>query len=254
MKIFFEEIWRAISDFKFYKEVKNFNAGKSVKYILSIVFLITLALTIRYSHGMGKGINAVADWMKKNLPVIEIKDGTASVNAEQPYKIAQDDFTVILDTTGKTTSLDGYKKGVLLMKDKVVYKENEVKTETYKLADVKALKIDENFMNSIRKNAVWIIFPFVLAGVYLYLTIARFLQILVFSLVTIFASAITKTQLTYKQIFNIGAYAATASMLLGGVVALFMRIIPGMTWVYCGLYVAYLIMGLLNCKDSKIAA
>ncbi len=249
MKTFFEEIWRAISDFKFYKEVKNFPAGKSIRYILSVVFLITLALTVRYSYGIGKGVNIAADWMKKNLPVIEVKDGVAIVDAEQPYKIMQDDLTVILDTTGKTTSLNGCKKGILLMKDKVMYKESEAKTEIYNLADVKTLKIDENFMNSIRKNAVWIVFPFMLAGVYLYLVIARFLQILAFSPITIFVSAVTKIQLTYRQIFNIGAYAATASMLLGGAAALLMRIIPGMAWVYCGLYAAYLTMGLLNCKD-----
>jgi hypothetical protein len=177
--------------------------------------------------------------MKKNLPVIDIKDGVASVDVEQPYKITQEDFAMIIDTTGKTTSLDGYKKGILLMKDKVIYKDSEAKTEIYSIADVKALRIDENFMNAIRKNAVWIIFPFMLLGIYLYFIAARFLQILVFSLITIFASAVTKIQLTYKQIFNIGAYAITPSMLLGVIAALFMKVIPGVAWVYCGIYIIF---------------
>lgn len=250
MKQFFEEIWKAISDLKFYKEVKNFPVGKSIKYILSIVFLISLVLTIRYSYGIGKGLDIALEWMKKNLPVIEIKDGTAAVIAEQPYKIVQDDFVVILDTTGKTTSLDGHKKGMLLMKDKVIYKESESKTEIYSLAEVKALRIDENFMNAIRKNAVWIMFPFLLLGIYLYLIVARFIQILIFSLITIFASAVTKIQLTYSQIFNIGAYAITASMFFGAVAALFLRVIPGVGWVYCGVYAAYLTAGLLNSKEA----
>ncbi|MDD5680389.1 MAG: DUF1189 domain-containing protein [Candidatus Omnitrophica bacterium] len=251
MKQFFDEMWKAISDFKFYREVKDFSAGKSTKYILSVVLLISLVLTVRYSYGMGKGLNIAVEWMKKNLPVIEIKDGAAVVSAEQPYEILQDDFAVILDTTGKTTSLDGRKKGILLMKDKIVYKENESKTEIYSLADIKALRIDENFMNAIRKNAIWIIFPFLLLGIYLYMAIARFIQILLFSLITIFASAVTKVKLTYSQIFNIGAYAITASMLFGAVAALFLKVIPGAGWVYCGMYIVYLATGVLNCKEAQ---
>jgi hypothetical protein len=136
------------------------------------------------------------------------------------------------------------------MKDKVLYKESDVKTEIYNLADVKSLKIDQNFMNTVKNNAVWIIFPFMFAGIYIYLAVARFLQIFLFSLVTIFTAAVTKTQLTYAQIFNIGAYAVTASMILGGIVALFMRVIPGIGWVYCGMYIVYLVMGVLNCKEA----
>ena len=250
MRIFFEEIWRSISGFKFYKDVKSFSVGKSIKYILLFILLISLVLTIRYSYGFGAGLNIAVEWMKKNLPVIEIQNGIASVDVEQPYKVSQDDMVVIIDTTGKTSSLDGYKKGVLLMKDKVLYKESDVKTEIYNLADVKSLKIDQNFMNTVKNNAVWIIFPFMFAGIYIYLAVARFLQIFLFSLVTIFTAAVTKTQLTYTQIFSIGAYAVTASMILGGIAALFMRVIPGIGWVYCGIYITYLVMGLLNCKEA----
>lgn len=249
MKTFFGEIWRAISDFKFYKDVKSFSVGKSIKYVLSFILLISLILTIRYSYGFGAGLNIAAEWMKKNLPVIDIKNGIASVDVEQPYKVSQDDMVVIIDTTGKTSSLDGYKRGVLLMKDKVLYKESDAKTEIYNLADVKNLKINQNFINTIKNNAVWIILPFMFAGIYIYLAVARFLQIVVFSIITIFAAAVTKTQLTYTQIFGIGAYAVTASMILGGIAALFMRAIPGVGWVYCGIYTIYLVMAIMNCKE-----
>jgi hypothetical protein len=251
MKTLFEEMWKAVSDFKFYKTVKDFSPGKSAKYILSVLLLISLALTMRYSYGLSKGLGLAAEWMKKNLPVIDIQNGTASVAAEQPYKISQDDFVVIIDTTGKTDSLEGYKKGILLMKDKVVYKDSEAKTEIYSLADVKALRIDQNFMDLVRKNAVWILFPFLLAGIYLYLTAARFLQILVFSIITIFVSAVSGIKLAYGQIFSIGSYAVTASMILGGAAALFLTPIAGLGLAYCGIYIAYLTAGVLNCRETQ---
>lgn len=250
MKIFFEEIWKAISEFRFYKDVKNFPVWKSIKYILSFILVISFILTVRYSYGLGKGLNIAVEWMKKNLPVIEIQNGTVNVDVEQPYTISKDDMVVVIDTTGKTTSLDGYKSGILLLKDKVLYKESAAKTEIYSLADVKSLRIDENFMNMVKNNAVWILFPFMLAGIYIYLVIARFLQILAFSLLSIFVAAVAKIQLTYGQIFNIGVYAVTASMLFGAAAALFMKAIPGVGLVYCGAYAVYLVTGLLNCREA----
>lgn len=249
MKIFFEEIWKAVSDFKFYKEVKQFSVGRSFKYILSLILLVSLVLSIGYSFALSRGLDIAIKWMKKNLPVIEIQNGIASVDVEQPYKIEQDDFAVIIDTTGKTTSLDDYKKGVLLMKDKVVYKEGGAKTEIYNLADIKSLRIDENFMNVVRKNATWILFPFILVGTYLYLIVARLLQIVIFSVITIFASTVSKARLEYREVFNIGVYAVTLSTILGGIAALFMKQIPGFGLIYVGIYIAYLVAAVMNCKE-----
>lgn len=250
MKAFFTEAYKAVSDFKFYKTVKNFSSGKAFKYILSLVLFVSLALSIRYSFLLGKGLDMAMVWMKKNLPVIEIQNGAASVHAEEPYKMTEGDFAVILDTTGKTTSLDEYKRGVLLMKDRVIYKESEMKAEIYKLADVKSLRIDENFMKAVQKNAVWIVFPFILLGIYIYLTIARLLQAVIFSLITIFAAAVNKVQLAYSQIFSIGIYAVTLSTLLGAVSALFLKGIPGMGWIYAAIYITYLVMAVVNCKEA----
>ena len=250
MKTFSKEAWKAISDFKFYKEVKNFSLGRSFKYLLSFVFIITLVLSIVYTVMLSKGLNIAADWVKKNLPVIEIQNGVASVKAEEPYKITQDDVTVILDTTGKTTSLDDYKRGILLLKDKVVYKESNAKTEIYSLAEIKSLRIDENFMNAIKKNAGWIMFPFMLLGIYIYFVAARLIQVLLFSIVTIFVSAVGKVQLGDGQILSIGIYAVTLSMLLGAISALFMKPIPGFGWIYAAIYVAYLVGAVMNCKET----
>lgn len=249
MKAFFEEIWKAVSDFKFYKEAKKFPVGKSFKYILSLMLLISLVLSIGYSFALSKGLDAAVKWMKKNLPVIEIQNGAAKVDVEQPYKIEQDEFAVIIDTTGKVTSLDGYKKGMLLMKDKVIYKESETKTEIYNLADIKSLRIDENFMNAIKKNAAWILFPFILVGTYLYLAIARLFQVVIFSVVTIFASTVAKARLEYKEIFNIGVYAVTLSTILGAIAALFVKQIPGFGFVYAAIYITYLVAAVMNCKE-----
>ncbi|MBL7072000.1 MAG: DUF1189 domain-containing protein [Candidatus Omnitrophica bacterium] len=250
MKEIFKEAGKAISDFKFYREVKDFKPSKPLKYIFTLILVITLILTIRFSFDFKKGVNIAADWALQNLPPIEIQNGVASADVKQPYKIMDEDLALIIDTTGEVTSLDGYERGVLLMKDKLVYKENEVKTETYNLSDIDTLRIDENFVNAIRKNALWMIFPIILIGAFITACIAKFFQIFIFSLVSIAASTILKIKLTYKQLFNIGVYAITPSYILGALLALFGLRVPIFGVIYSGLYIAYLIVAVQRCKDA----
>ncbi len=254
MKAFFQEIAKAVRDFKFYKDVKDFQISKSMKYIFLLIFLITLVLTVRYSYDVRRGLDIAVDWAKINLPVIEIQNGVASVDVKQPYRVEEEGFTLIIDTTGEVTSLDGYDKGILLMKNKLVYKEGDVKTETYDLSNVAALRIDENFMNVLSKNITWILFPFMLIGMFLYFCVARFLQIFIFSIISLAASSITNVKLRYKQLFNIGVYAITPSAILGGLLALFGIQLPLFGLLFAGLYIAYLIMAIMACKETPSTA
>lgn len=249
MKGFFLEIKKAVSDFNFYKEVKDFEISRSLKYIFALIFLLTSVLTIRFSFDFKRGVNIAADWALQNLPLIEIQNGVASADVQQPYRIEEDDFALIIDTTGEVTGLDGYERGILLMKEQLVYKESAVKTETYSLSDIDALRIDENFVNAIRKNAVWMMFPIMLIGAFISSVIAKFFQIFAFSLISIAASTMVKVKLIYKQVFNIGVFAITASYVLGALLALAGLQLPLFGFVYAGLYITYLIVAVKICKE-----
>jgi len=249
MKGFFQEIKNAVSDFNFYKVVKDFDISRSVKYIFSLILLITLVLTVRFSIDFRKGVNLAADWALVNLPPIQITNGVASVEAKQPYIIEEEGFGLVIDTTGEVMDLNAYERGILLMNDRLFYKESDVKTETYSLSDIDSLVIDENFINSIRKNAVWILFPIMLIGAAISASIAKFFQIFAFSLISIAASTMVKVKLTYKQLFNIGVFAITPSYILGGLLTLIGLQLPLFGIVYSGLYIAYLIMAVKTCRE-----
>lgn len=251
MKTFFQEITMAVTDFKFYKRVKDFQMSKGIKYIFSLIFLITLILTIRYSYDVKKGLNLAVDWANQNLPVIEIQNGIVKTDVIQPYRISEEDFTLIIDTTGGVTSLDEYETGILLTKNKLFYKANTGKTEIYDLSGVESLRIDENFMNTLKGNITWILFPFMLLGIFIYSSIARFIQVFLFSLISLGASSASGIKLNYKQLFNIGVYAITPSMALGALLAFFAVRLPAFWLIYSGLYVIYLIMAILKCKEKS---
>jgi len=247
---FFKEIGKTITDFKFYNRVKGFRLSKAMRYIFSLILLITLVLTIRYSYDFKKGLNVALDWAKKNLPPIEIQNGIVNVNVQQPYKVTEEGLALIIDTTGQINSLDEYGKGILLTKDKIIYKESEIKTETYKLSNIQSLRIDENFMNALRKNALWILSPLMFVFTYVGFCFARFIQILLFSIFSLATSSIVNAKLSYKQLFNIGIYAITPSVILGALLALLGIQLPLFWILYSGLYIIYLIISIINCKEE----
>ena len=254
MQAFFQEIANSIKDFKFYKEAKDFKLSRAMKYIFSLILLITIAVTLRYSYDFKKGLNLAVNWAEQNLPLIVIENGIAKTDVIQPFRVSEEDFTFIIDTTGGVTSLDEYERGILLMNDKVVYKESDIKTETYSLSNVQSLRIDETFIKALRKNALWILFPIMLVAAYIGFCIAKFFQILFFSMLSLATSSITGTKLSYKQIFNIGIYALTPSAVLGALLAILGIQLPFFGIIYCGLYIIYLIMAVRSCKEKPIPA
>jgi len=253
MKAFFNQIHRSANDFKFYNEVKNFSLSETLKYIFLLVLLVSFAVTVRYGFAAQRGMNILAYWANKNLPVINIQNGLATVDAQQPYKIAIEDGVLLLDTTGQTTSLDGYGKGMLLTKDKLLLKQNEAKTVVYSLSKVKSLRIDKNFFDMLKRYLPWAIAPFMLIGLYIYFCIARFLQIFLFSILAFLISALIKAEISYGKVFNICVFAITPSMLLGAMAAFLMKPIAFFGLIYSALYIIYLVIGIVNAKERPAA-
>jgi len=84
---------------------------------------------------------------------------------------------------------------------------------------------------------------------YIGFCVARFLQILLFSIISVATSSIANIKLSYKQLFNIGIYAITPSTILGALLIILGLRLPLFGIIYSGVYIIYLIMAILNCKE-----
>lgn len=250
MREFFQEVIRAVSDFKVYRKIKDYKMMQSVKYLLSLVLVITVLLSIRFTLDARKGLNIAVEWARTNLPPIDIQNGIVNVDVKQPYSISTDEFTLIIDTTGEVTSLEGYERGILLMRDSMLYKESDMKTETYSLSSIDSLRIDERFLNSARKNLLWVIFPIMFFVMYISFLIARVSQVLLFSVISLIAVSMGQAKLEYRQVINIGVYAITPSTLLGALLGFFGLNLPHFWIIYSGLYIIFIVMAILNCKEA----
>ncbi len=253
MKGFFEEIRKAVSDFTFYKEVKRMPVSRAIKYLLALLLVTTVLLSLRLTVDMNRGLGVASRWMDENLPVITIAEGEVEVDVKQPFILEEEGFVLIIDTTGQISNLDDYEQGLLLTKNSVLYRESDVKTESYSLKDIRALTLDSQFVRGFQKSLPFVVFPLMVILIYIYFFIARLLQILIFSLASLVIASITRNELSYKEIVVIGVFALTPSTLLGALFPILGIQIPFFNILYSGIYVIMLVMAITNCKESEVS-
>lgn len=251
MKNFLSFFWQSISDFNFYKKVINFKGVTVFKYLLILLFIASILISLGVSKKMHGVVNEAGGWAIENLPVIVITDGIVSVDTHMPFRIKKEDFEIIIDTTGKTSSIDeSAKQGILLTKHKLIYKQSETQTNTYELSKVKKLILDEETIERWKKNAFRAAFPLIFIASFVYYAIAKTFQILLFSLLPLIISGAKNLELKYPQIFKISAFSLTLPFMLAAVVEVFFFKVKFFYILFVLIYAVYLIKGTLACRDK----
>lgn len=280
---------------RFYKEIAHQSFGRSFGYLVLLVLVMSLMLSAKYSFYARRGIQEGAEWINTNLaeklseslPEITIKDGELSSPVKQPliYEwkdknmaevLKEGQFVFILDTTGSVTSLDGYPNGILITKNKTVFKYQEAgrsKIEEMEFKDIKSFKMtpgkeegvlinfnvdgkDSRLTEDIIKKWAGIIenlfFPVFLVGMSIYYLVAKLLQVFLFSILSLIVNSANNAKLKYDELLNIGVFAMTPPIVLAVLAALFGVRIPISAVIYIGLYAAFLIMGIMQSKTAGV--
>jgi hypothetical protein len=253
MKNFFSYFWQSISDFNFYRKIINFDLPTVFKYLLILLFVATIFISLGASVRITKFVNKTGDWAIENLPTIHISDGIVSVNTEEPFRIEKDGFVIIIDTTGKILSIDkSIEQGVLLTRDKLIYKQSKTQTNTYELSNIKELILDEKTINRWQKNAFRVIFPLIFITSFVYYTLAKTLQILFFSFLPLMISGSKNLELKYPQIFKISVFSLTLPFALATMIEVFYFKVKLFPFLFIFIYAVYLVKGTLACQEAQI--
>lgn len=252
-KGFFASIPQSCTNFEFYKQVVNQSIGKALKYIFLLLLLVAIAMSINTVIKLQKFIKEGQIWAEKNVPEIKIVNGKTQVEVPQPYTVWKDEnFIVMIDTTGQYTSIDtAYRAGALLTQSKLIMKQSEVEIREYDLSQIPQLVINKDTISKWAKIAqviIWIVIPI---GTYLYLIVAKWFQIALFSLFTLSLNNTMKTNLKYPQLLSLGIYALTGPLILDLIYAIVGRPNPIFLWIYIAVYVIYLFMAVKHQKPTE---
>jgi hypothetical protein len=249
-KNFWRKFWDSLNNFKAYKYFAGLKISEAFAYFFTLIFLASLLAT--YNTGM-LIINKTSKWLDRHpFPAITVKKGEASSPVTQPYTIYEEEsngkkFLAILDTTGATTNISN---GVLIKKDAVTIVNQlggEVRTES--LAKFPDMVITEASIKKTLSTYIWFVLLPWLVMVY---TLKNLFLVIMLSLFSLLANSIYHNKLTYSQIFNLGIFALTPAVVLELIFA-FARIeFPGFLWIYLGVYLFYLTMGLNQASKEDI--
>lgn len=242
MNVLFSTVLRSCTDFKFYKEIFYQPFGKTVRYLVILVVLVTVLLGIRYSIIFSNFSKKGMQWVEKNAPYIEITDGIVAADVKQPFITEEEGFLMIIDTTGETKGIDSnYKTGVLLTKNKLIVKQDEVRTQEFDLSKVKSFQLDKETLSRWRKVFIIGIIPIMIIMQFGYAFIAKIVQALVAGL----AVLIFKPRLQYSNILNVCVYALTPPTLLAVLIVLIApKPLLFFPIIYLGMYIAFIVGGI----------
>ncbi len=278
----------------FYKEIVSQSFGKSLGYLAVLVLIVSLILCAKFALELRRGIEVFSTEIVQRLPqvipqgipAIRIDSGKISSPVAQPFIFQKDGFAFILDATGKTTSLDQYKEGVLLMQDKVIFKrdkgvgseitEYNLSKMKLDLVDIKpgdkqkgeilnitwgkkVFSITRESISRVGGMIVLFILPFFLIFSFAALLTGKLLQVLIFSLVSLVFNKSTAASLKYGELINIGVYAITPPTVLS-VVLILSTAGPGKHLVlkiwplcYMAMYLVFISLAIIKCKQKTEA-
>lgn len=270
---------------KFYREIVFQSFGRSFGYLTLFVLLFSLVFSIKYALITRSWIQEVGWWINTDfamelsniVPEINITDGEVSSPEEQPFVYELDGFVFILDTTGSIISLDEYSNGIFITKYKFITKKTEggtVKIEEHEIPKIKSLNLaagksegeilrlstgkysfhlTNKAIDKWVKIAKQIIIPVTAITLFLYYLIVKLIHLLIFSLISLIIDKITDARLKFSHLLNIGVYVITPSAILAELFRLG-GINPPLIWlIYISLYVAFLVMAILQSRTRSIS-
>jgi hypothetical protein len=212
-----------------------------------------LLLAICWIPGMFEINAAMSNFIKKEAPKIisqvpafSIVNGEASINEPQPYYIKEPDTgkpLVIIDTTGKITSLEGSEAMGLVTKTKAVFKKSTVETRTFDFSGIKEFNLDQNritgWLNIAKKLLIPVLYPICVLGSF----VGRIIQVLIYAAIGLLFAFWCKSKLSYGGLVRSAVAAITPFIIIRTILGALQVSLPfAGLWYFLGA-MAYLFFG-----------
>lgn len=241
---FFQSIVGSFSQPLMFKNFRKQKLTSSISFLALLLLIVAFALTVRLVINISNVMDVLHKFYKENLPPIKIEKGEVKVDAKMPIIIKDEkelgEMVLIIDTTGKITNLDDYKRGILLKKHKVINKKNAFDIDTTDLSNIKNFELTAEKLLKWKKNLTVDFFPVFLLVIYIYKVISLGVQVLIFSFIIRSLAQQKQMILSLSESANIAIYAAVPPILIFTAldVAGVEKFIPGLLMVIA-YYAAY---------------
>ena len=200
-----------------YRDVAENWKGVCFLYLLLLVALCWLPGMIKFHFSISDFVTNETPVIVEQIPEINIVKGKVSTTKPGLHSIKDPkthDPLIIIDTTGKFTSLEDTKAVVLLTKTKIMIKKNKTETRAFSLAKIDSFHIDKNIIYSyLTKFKNWfavVSYFFVVIFSFIY----RVIQVLIYALIGILFTKMLHTALGYQVLIRLAVISITPVIIL----------------------------------------
>lgn len=248
----FRETWASVRNFDYGEEIVKKTVGQAFWYWFKYLILISLVLMGLVIATLTYFTPQIPKLVEKVVPDVSvaIKDGQLSTNATQPLVLSRDGFTFMLNTQGTAEDIDKIDAGILVLKDKLIFKD-QTQTKTMDLSEITdEIKLDKpTLINWLQTNRLTILTIGITAVVVLTILALGFYtlwQALVFifgALLLWVVAQVLKRKVNYADSLKLTIYAAVPALIAsilfslspnqaGSTISLAVWAVFGIAWVY----------------------
>ena len=232
---FFKKVWYSITKIEKYPEMAAQGLGKAFSYICKVVAVLAIVLCLGTMYQAYQIMQEGVEYLQNEFPEFSYKDGTLTIDAENPITISAEDSyvgEVIIDTKTEdektinqyVAQVEDYGDGIVILKDQVKVKNAAVTgTISYEYKQIlDQMGITEfqkqdviNYMNSSQMINLYIsifITIFVYSfTMFLLTTLSNATFLAVFGYLTTW---IARIRMRFVAVFNMAVYSLTLSTIL----------------------------------------
>lgn len=217
---FFKRVKKAIFNFDEYNIFANEKTSKAFWYIFNCILISVLLISLVTTYKIYQVSKSLADVFINEVVDFKIEDGKLELedNVKFEYKDDLNSIQILVDTNKENIEDKNYSNIIAFLNDKVyVYTQGEdmqlfytnIFNENFQKSDIDAILTDSNIK---KVNAILFIILFISS--FVIYTISILFDVLILSLVGLVLNLFIKTNLKYKNIFNISIYSITLSIIL----------------------------------------
>lgn len=273
---FFKRIYLAVRDFEQYGIFGAENVTTAIKYLLKIMLIFVIVVAGIFIYQFHTYFQEAVTYFRDNISQLHFVEGNLEINQGETIEIKNDNsilpyLVINTDATNEeiddyTKTLSGYETGMLILGDKIIYKNQLLSQEMqYNYKDIiQNYPISEfdkqgvlDFISQIDKVSLYISL-FIVMTIYLYVIYlaSTFVDVFMLAVLGFIVARIAGMKIRFKATFNIGIYALTLPLLLN-LIYVVVNSLTGFTvqyfsWMYTTISYIYVIVAVLMIKADFI--
>lgn len=238
-----------------YRDVARRWRGFSLVYLLALLGLYCIPLVLHYTELIGRDLEEKAPSIIHQIPDIKIAGGKASVGVAEPHYVYADEgksVFMIIDTTGKTRTLQGTGSRILLTQSQVMIRISPEATHTMDLIHVEDMTVDRRtlyeWIASFRDTLPFVLYPLFLLFTFCY----RLFYVSSLSVIGLAINRWIETGLPLKSVVRLSVIALTPSIIIETITTLFRVQLIGWWVAGIAISVGYLVFGIRANADRNV--